>query len=249
MIKAIIVDDENNSRELLKHLIEKECSESIKILALTESVEAAEKKIRQLLPDLLFLDIEIAGQTGFDLLEKIQDIKLDVIFTTAFDHYALKAIKYSAIDYILKPIDPEELKIAVEKIKQKQINNPSLNQLQLLLQNFKQPDSSLAKISLPSIHGHEIVFVKDIIRLESDSHYSIIYLTGKRKIMVAKTLKNYEDILPSDKFYRIHTSHLVNVEHVVRVNNKDNIAIMIDDSSVEISRRKKEEFMLRLGLL
>ena len=248
MIKAIIVDDEKNSRELIKNLIEKHCSSDVEILALAENITKAEQNIRSLNPQLLFLDIEIAGNTGFDLLSNIQDVKLDVIFTTAFDHYALKAIKYSAIDYLLKPIDAEELKIAVEKIKHKQQLKPQLDQLQLLLQNFKQQDSLLSKISLPTAQGHETILLTDIIRCESDDHYTVFHTVNKKKIMVASTLKNYEDILPSDKFFRIHNSHIVNLEFVARI-TKEGYVVMKDDSHVEMSRRKKELFLQKLSLI
>jgi len=247
MIKAIVIDDEKNSRELIKNLVEKHCKQDIEVLALAENITEAESCIRLLQPELLFLDIEISGQTGFDLLAKIPDVKVDVIFITAFDHYALKAIKFSAIDYLLKPIDADELKAAVEKIKSKK-QAPSLEQFQLLLQNFKQPNSEVSKISLPTIHGHEIILIKDIIRCESDDHYTVFYLINKRKIMVATTLKYYEDLLPTDMFFRTHNSHIVNVAHVARV-SKEGYVIMTDDSSIEISRRKKDAFMQRLNLL
>jgi len=248
MIHALIIDDETNSRELLIHLIKKNCADDVVVVASAENVDIAEAAIREHLPNLLFLDIEIAGQTGFDLLEKIQDLQLDVIFTTAFDHYALKAIKFSAIDYLLKPIDSDELKLAVDKIKQRKKHKPTLDQLQLLIQNFKQPDSFSAKISLPTFRGFEIIMLKDIVRLESDGHYVSFHITDKKTILVAATLKNYEDILPAN-FFRIHNSHIVNMNYVVRIASKDNHVTMNDGTELELSRRKKEAFMQQLGLI
>jgi two-component system LytT family response regulator len=248
MIKALIVDDEKNSRELLKNLLEKNCSTEIEIIGLAENIDKAEAMVRNFQPQLIFLDIELSGHSGFDLLERIQDVKFDVIFTTAFDHYALRAIKYSALDYLLKPIDVEELKQSIEKIKAKQNKETSLNQLQLLLQNFKQPDTNFNKISLPTIHGHEIIYLKDIIRLESEDHYTTFFTIHQKKYMVSSTLRHYEEMLPQDKFFRLHNSHIINTDHVSRI-TKEGYVMMVDGSTVEVSRRKKELLNQKLGIL
>jgi two-component system LytT family response regulator len=248
MIKSLIVDDEKNSRELLKNLLEKNCPLDIEIVGLAENIDKAEAIVRSQNPQLIFLDIELSGNTGFDLLEKIQDLKFDVIFTTAFDHYALRAIKYSALDYLLKPIDLDELKLAIEKIKAKQNKETSLNQLQLLLQNFKQPDNNLNKISLPTIHGHEIIYLKDIIRLESEDHYTTFFTIHNKKYMVSSTLRHYEEMLPQDKFFRLHNSHIINTDHVSRI-TKEGFVMMVDGSTVEVSRRKKDLLNQKIGIL
>jgi two-component system LytT family response regulator len=186
--------------------------------------------------------------TGFDLLEKISPIKAGVIFTTATDKYAIKAIKYSALDYLLKPIDGEELKAAVDKLAEKKTGANTMENLTQLLQNLKQGNDSYQKITLPTSTSYEIVFIKDIIRCEADGSYTTFHLTNKRKLMASASLKHYEDLLPANEFMRIHHHHLININHVVRYLKVDGgYAVMSDGSQIEISRRKKDDFLEKLN--
>ena len=247
MIRALVIEDEPQSLAMLSHLLESFKELGIEVVGTAKSVNEALHAIGTTDPDLLFLDIELSGQTGFDLLQALPEPRPQVIFTTAYDQYALKAIKYSALDYLLKPIDPEELKAAVEKVvKQRTDSQLSQDSLQLLLQAIKKPETGFQRISLPSVYGHEIVNVRDIIRCDSEDHYTRFVLTNKKRLLVSNSLKYYEDLLPQDKFFRIHNSHLINIEHVVRV-TKENYVVLSDESSAEISRRKKEAFMQRIG--
>lgn len=246
MIKALILEDEPKSLLLLQNLIEKNFPDEIKIISTATNIEEAEKAIYELEPELLFLDIEVAGSTSFELLEKLEEIKYEVIFTTAFDHYALKAIKFSALDYLLKPIDEDELKIAVNKIKAKKKNLPEMDSIKLLIQQLNLKEPTFSRISLPSVYGQEIVNVKDIIRCDSEDHYTRFTLVNKKKLLVSNTLKYYEDLLPSEQFFRIHNSHIVNINHVLRI-TKEGYVLLSDDSTAEISRRKKETFMQKIG--
>jgi len=247
MIKTIIVEDEKKSREVLNKLIQKNCPD-LNVVGTAASVEEAVAVIKKEKPDLVFLDIELSDGTGFDILEQVQGLNFEVIFATAYDQYAIKAIKYSAIDYLLKPIDVDELKKSVEKLSQKKSDLSQIENLRFLLQNFKKPDENFSKITLPTGNAYEIVLVNDIIRLEADESYTYVILTNNRKFHVTQTMKHFEDILPTELFMRIHHAHLINMKHVIRFLKVDSgYAVMSDGSQLEISRRKKDQFLEVLG--
>lgn len=247
MINAIIIEDEKKSMEVLQALVTANCPE-VNILGNADSVSTGIELIKKVSPNLIFLDIEMADGSGFDLLERVGSGNYDVIFTTASDAHALKAIKFSAIDYLLKPIDGDELKAAVEKHKLKKPNDASLENLRFLLQNFKQPSQQYSKITLPTGNAYEIVNVKDIIRCEADGSYTTFFLESKKKLLVSASLKHYEDLLPEDEFIRVHHHHLINMAHVIRYLKTDGgYAVMSDGTQIEISRRKKEAFLARLN--
>lgn len=247
MIKAVIVEDEDNSRELLQSLVTKHCA-GVEVVASAANVKEGVEAINKHNPDLIFLDISMPDGTGFDLLEKISPVKSDIIFTTATDKYAIKAIKYSALDYLLKPIDAEELKSAVNKLIDKKSKGNTVENLAHLLQNLKQGNDSYQKITLPTTNAYEIVYIKDIIRCEADGSYTAFHLTEKRKLLASASLKHYEDLLPTSQFLRIHHHHLINISHVIRYLKTDGgYAVMSDGSQLEISRRKKEDFLAMLN--
>lgn len=247
MINAVIVEDEKKSREVLQALVKANCPD-VNLVGSAESVAEGEQLIRNTKPRLVFLDIEMADGSGFDLLEKVPNTGFDIIFTTASDAHALRAIKYSAIDYLLKPIDGDELKAAVEKIRAKESDNNNLENLKFLLQNFRKPNEQYSKITLPTGNAYEIVNVKDIIRCEADGSYTSFFLENKKKLLVSASLKHYEDLLPPDDFIRVHHHHLVNMNHVVRFLKADGgYAVMSDGTQIEISRRKKDAFIQRLN--
>lgn len=247
MIKAVIVEDEAQSRELLQTLVSKHCT-GVEVVGTASNVKEGIEAVNKHNPDLLFLDISMPDGTGFDLLEKISPVKFDIIFTTATDKYAIKAIKYSALDYLLKPIDIEELKNAVNKLLDKKTKGGSVENLAQLLQNLKQGGDSYQKITLPTTNAYEIVYVKDIVRCEADGSYTAFYLTDKRKLLASASLKHYEDLLPTNQFLRIHHHHLINISHVIRYLKTDGgYAVMSDGSQLEISRRKKEDFLAMLN--
>ncbi|HLG04301.1 MAG TPA: LytTR family DNA-binding domain-containing protein [Bacteroidia bacterium] len=252
MITAVIIEDEKKSSEVLEVLIKANCPD-VSIVGVAESVAEGEALIRDEKPQLIFLDIEMADGSGFDLLERVPNTGFDVIFTTASDAHALRAIKYSAIDYLLKPIDAEELKTAVDKIRAKQsaaTDNSNLENLKFLLQNFRKPNEQYSKITLPTGNAYEIVNVKDIIRCEADGSYTSFFLENKKKLLVSASLKHYEDLLPPGDFIRVHHHHLVNMSHVVRYLKADGgYAVMSDGTQIEISRRKKDAFLQRLNKL
>jgi two-component system LytT family response regulator len=245
MIKTVLVEDEKKSREVLQKMLEKHCPD-VQLLGSASSVTEGVEMIRSQKPELVFLDIELTDGTGFDVLEKVKDQQFDVVFATAYDQYAIKAIKFSAIDYLLKPYDIDELKAAVKKIADKKAQHaaPNLDNIKFLLDNFKKQDENYNKITLPTGNAYEIVQIKDIVRCEADGSYTNFYLSDKRHFMVTQNLKHYEDILPGDKFLRVHHAHLINMDHVVRFLKEDSgYAIMSDGSKIEISRRKREQFL------
>ncbi len=247
MIKTVIIEDEQKSREMLAAIIEKNCPE-LSVIGLAKNVKEGVQLIESLNPELVFLDISMPDGSGFDLLEKVFGHKFELIFATASDQHAIKAFKYSACDYLLKPIDIEELKAAVDKVVKKKSAVPNMANLEFLVQHLKRADEVPQKITLPTGNAYEIVNIKDIIRCEADGSYTNFYLNDKRKLMISAGLKHYEDLLPEGDFIRVHHHHLINMNHVVRFLKEDGgYAIMSDGSKIEISRRKKEAFMEKLN--
>lgn len=247
MYKAIIVEDELHAREFLKNIVNSYCSD-LALVALAGSVEEAAAAIKLHQPDLVFLDIEMQTGTGFDLLQQFPQPSFDVIFTTAYDHYAIRAIKFSAVDYLLKPIDIDELQQSVAKVIEKKKNSTGQQALQLLLKNLQNPQQSEQSITLSTSDGLEFIALKDIIRIEASGPYSHFFLKDKKKIIVSRNLKEYETLLTDHGFFRVHNSHIINIREVKRMIKTDGgYAVMSDDSNISISPKKKDEFFEMIG--
>jgi two-component system, LytTR family, response regulator len=246
MINAIIVDDEETSRDTLSQLIQMYCPE-VKVMALCDSAPNAQKAIEKLKPNLVFLDIEMPFQNGFSLLEEIKYPTFHVIFTTAYNHYAIKAIKYSALDYLLKPVDGEELVAAIDKIKQLEKNKTlPIQDFEILLSNL-QAKGREVKIAVPTFDGLQMINTKDIIKCIAHESYTQIVLENRTQLVVSKILKEYEELLSDLNFFRVHHSCLINLSHVVKyVKGEGGYVIMTDGESVEVSRRKKSELLNNL---
>jgi two-component system LytT family response regulator len=247
MLNAIIIDDEASGVESLQILLGKYCP-SVNVAGVATSGDEAQKKIQELKPDLIFLDIEMPYGSGFDLLKKISKITFDIIFTTAYDRYAIKAIKHNAIDYLLKPIDPDELIQAVKKSEERKekgtIEFSSADLIEALGKSKRTQ-----KLSIKTMDGIVFVNPADIIRLKADSNYTEIFLVNSKKIMASKTLKEFEKALAGMNFFRIHNSHLINLEHVEKyVRGEGGCVTMTDASSLEVSRNKKNELLSLLSL-
>jgi two-component system LytT family response regulator len=239
MIKALIVDDEQSSIDLLQWLIAQYCPD-ISAIQTARSVKDALPLIHKFQPDIVFLDIQMPHQSGFDLLTTIDQWNFEVIFTTAFNEFAIQAIRFSALDYLLKPIDESELKKAVERFKAKRIYAPAGQQLfRNFIQNISQGKKEKFKLALADVNEVKYVTLDEIIRLQADSNYSKVYLTQKRIFVSAKTLKEYDEILKEQHFLRIHKSHLINPAHIESY-DKQGWLRMSDGSEVEVARRKKE---------
>lgn len=246
MINAIIVDDELKSRESLKILLEEFC-DNVTVKALCKDVAEAVQAIQQYKPDVVFLDIQLQRETGFDLLTQLGDFNFEVIFTTAYAEYAIKAFKFAAIDYLLKPIDIEELKRALSKV-EKRMNDSISLRLQQLMQNLKNTSSENYKLALPTTDGLVFVKMQDILYCEASSNYTEITVTDGKKYIVSRTLKEYEDMLGEHNFYRIHNSYLINLNAIKKyVRGEGGYVIMSNDKSLDVSKRKKEGFLARIG--
>lgn len=240
-MRAIIIDDEKKGREILKSLIETYCKE-VEIIAQACNAEEGYELIQKHEPDVVFLDVEMPSGDGFSLLERFDEITFQIVFTTAFDDYAIKAIKFHALDYLLKPIDIDELRVAVENVKKAlQEERGTNNRYMEMLQSRKE---NTGKLALPIKDGIVYLSISEIIRVESDGAYSIFYTDCGKKHLSSKNLGEYEDILPGFGFFRVHRSHIVNVKKVKKFIRSDgNFIEMEDGSRVEIARRKKDEFL------
>ncbi|MFM9986205.1 MAG: LytR/AlgR family response regulator transcription factor [Flavobacteriales bacterium] len=244
-LKAILVDDEATSRNVLREYIQRYCPQVI-VVAEADSVQNAIPVIQNHKPDILFLDVEMPKGNGFDLLEQIGDVEFETIFVTAYDHYAIQALNYSAAYYLLKPVSIDELIAAVDKIvllKEKS-NSPSFRKV--LLENIHQQDLQQKKIVLPLLEGFEVVRLEDIVACEAHDNFTDFYFTSRSKMMICRSLKFYEELLQESGFLRVHKSHLINLEHVVKYNRgKGGIATMSNGQEIAISAQKKDQFLER----
>lgn len=248
MIKAIIIDDEKNNQELISNLLNS-YAENIHVAAIAGSVETAYHAIIEHQPDLIFLDIQMPDGTGFDLLKKFDKIDFKVIFVTAHQEYAIEAFKFSAIDYLLKPLSPSNLISAVKKVEES-INSEEINlKLKTLLSNISEPLKNKKKIVLKTMERIYSVDINDVIRFESDGGYTKVYLVDGKRIMVSRTMKEYDDLLLGSDFLRVHNSHLINMNHLFCFEKAEGHVVMKDDSIVPVSNRKKEQLLELLNMI
>ena len=235
MIKAVIIDDIPEAIEVLKSDLENYCV-NIEVVGRAEGVVSGAKVIKELNPDLVFLDIQMQDGTGFDLLEILPETNFKLIFTTASDEYAVKAFKFSAVDYLLKPIDPDELMDAVRRVEDQ--DKPA-ERIDLLKENFSQPK----RIALNTLEKIHIVNVEEILRCESNINYTMFYFTDGTKLLVTKTLKEFDKLLSDHDFIRVHQSHLINTRFIKEFTKSDGYIIMKDGTKVPVSTRKKQVLM------
>lgn len=249
MYKTIIIDDEKGCIDTLESFL-KDIPE-ITVIATANSISQAQEMIETLQPQLVFLDIEMPGGNGFELLERISPINFDIIFTTAFDQYAIKAIKYSALDYLLKPIDPDELQASIKRFTSKKHDQNLINnKFKTLLSNISG-EATHQKIAISDNEGVNFIKINDIIRFQSDGSYTYMYTVQNPKpTLISKPIGEYQDILSNEQFIRIHRSHFININHVTKfVKGDGSYAVMTDGSKVEVSRRKRAEFTEALAAL
>jgi len=242
-IKAVIVDDEQHSLETTDILIRKYCP-GILITGLADSPEKGIALIDALKPDLVFLDIAMPRMNGFEMLQFVQFKNFEIIFTTAFDAYAIKAFRVNAMDYLLKPIEPEELIRAVEKVKVKIEKSQQLNRIDEILQNSAFQGLRKNKLALPVDGKISMIEFDSILYCESDGNYTRIYLTDKKRFMISKTLKDIENLLPQTDFLRIHHSYVVNINHIKEyIRGEGGEVLMSNGEVLRVSRNKKEELL------
>jgi len=244
MLKAIIVDDEPYCCESLIALLED--NSDVSIVSVCHNGIEALSAIKTHSPDIVFLDVEMPKMNGFEMLEKLNQVNFEIIFTTSYDQYALKAIRFSAIDYLLKPIDSEELQKAVQKVNNR-TQKPISQQLEILLQRVHQPSTPINKIAMPTMEGLQMIPVESIISCESDSNYTVLQLKNNKKLIVSRTLKEIEELLEEHSFVRVHRCYLANLNEVEKyVKGEGGYLVMSDGSSIDVSRNKKEMLMKKL---
>lgn len=244
MIRSVIVDDEENSRIVLENLLTEFC-EGIEVLTTVDSIKTAVEAIQKYQPDLVFLDIEMPEENGFKLFDYFEEPTFDVVFTTAYDQYALKAFKFSAVDYLLKPIDLEELQKALLKFKEKKNRLVNHEQFQTLRYNF---NNSFRKLALPTSDGFIFIELDTIIRFEADSNYTVVFVKDGKKYLISRTLREYEDLLSELNFLRINRSHLINFNHIKKYKkSKRPIVEMIDGSHINLAPSRRKEFLEKLN--
>ncbi len=243
MLKAIIVDDEKISRDILNDYIAKYCPE-VTVLAQCDSVKTGLLAIEKHQPDIVFLDVEMPKGNGFDLLEQVKDIQFETIFVTAFDNYAIQALNYSAAYYILKPVSIDELVAAVDKIKNQKQKNTAGVHTKVLLENIKNKTISQHKIVLPLQDGFEVVNLKDIVHCDAHDNFTDFHFVSGQKMMICRTLKFYEELLGESGFMRVHKSHLINLDHVMKYKRgKGGQLTMSNGAVIDVSPNKKDELM------
>ena len=242
-ITAILVDDEQDSRTILSSYLAKYCPD-VKLLAQCDSVKSALEAIKTHGPELLFLDIEMPYGNGFDLLDQVEEINFETVFVTAYDHYAIQALNQSAAYYLLKPIDIDELVAAVEKIVEERTATDYIEHARILLENIKAPKEQPAKLMLPTMDGFEVIRPEKILYCEADDNFTKFHLQDKRQLLICKTLKYFEGVLNSGQFMRIHRSHLINLDCVVRyTKGKGGYVTLENGAELEVAPKKKADFL------
>ena len=247
MLRSVIIDDEPQNASVLKDDIITHCP-SVQVIAVCHSAKEGIMAIKKEKPDLAFLDIEMPWMNGFEMLEMLDDINFSIIFTTAHDEFAAKAFRISAVDYLLKPIDANDLKEAVQKVEKKMDEGSSLSHITNLLRNIKQPSAD-QKIALPQREGYEFVEVSSILHCHAEGAYTKVFLDNKKTMVISRTLGDVEELLPPDLFQRIHHSSLVNVSYISQFLRTDGgYVVLKNGEKLSVSKAKKEMLMARLGL-
>jgi len=242
MLRTIIIDDEAPMRQSLKMMLKASCP-GIRVIASADGVKSGVAAIRKFHPDLVFLDIQMGDGTGFDLLNQLEPIEFKLIFITAYDQYAVNAFKFSAMDYLLKPVDQEELEKAVKKT-EKTILQGIKTQLNALESNMGQEETTSRKIILRTHDSIHLITTREIVCCESDGSYTIFHITNGNNIVVSSSLKEYDEILSESGFFRVHKSFLINLSHIIRFEKSDGgYIILSNDSKVPVASRKKEQLL------
>lgn len=243
MIKAVIIDDEVNAQNLLEKTLDRYFPNRFNVVEKCSSVDSGVVAIRKYEPELVFLDIQMPEKNGFELFKNFDTINFEVIFTTAFNQFAIKAIKRSALDYLLKPINHLELAEAIKKFEKRNEGNSAQKKLALLLENLNVNDQNVSKIAFPTLEGFELIHTNQILYCRAESNYcSIKRIDGSTKT-AAKTLKYVEEILPGGSFQRVHKSYVINLNYVVRYNKANKEIELTTGEKLPVSFRKEEEFI------
>lgn len=247
MLRTLIIDDEDDAREKVAFLLKRYCADTVEVLAECADGEEALDAIGRHGPDLLFLDVEMPRMTGFELLRKVGRPTFDVIFTTAHDHYAIKAIKFSAIDYLLKPIDIDQVKEAVARVLEKRGAQGADARVPQLMENTR-PGAQPTTLSVPAQDGFVVVKLADILWLEASNFYTVLHLRGGRQLVATRTLKDFEEMLAGTDFQRIHRGHMINLAHLERyIKGTGGQVVMAGGRTLDVSRTQKDGLLARMG--
>ncbi|HSZ25135.1 MAG TPA: LytTR family DNA-binding domain-containing protein [Cytophagaceae bacterium] len=248
MLNAIIIDDEQKSCENLKILLEDFCKD-VYISEMANTVANGIAAIQHHRPDVVFLDIQMQKETGFDLLKKIPLLDFEVIFVTAYSEFAIEAIKFSALDYLLKPIDINDLQAAVLKVEKKLLKSTLKDQLEILMHNFKMESGENYKLAIPNGEGLVFIEIKNLIYCEAQSNYTKLFMKDGKNYLVSKTLKEYDNLLSKYGFYRIHHTFLINTREIKKyVKGDGGYVVMSNDQSIDVSKRKKDAFLKSINI-
>ena len=246
-LKAILIDDESNSRNSLRQKLLTHCP-MVEVIAEADNGDEGIKAIEAHKPDIVFLDVEMPRMNGFIMLQQLEHRNFELIFTTAYDHYAIQAIRFSALDYLVKPIAIDTLKQAVERAQEKRQTDAPNQRIETLLYNLLDEKNTNTRIAIPSMEGLQFVEIATIVYLEAESNYTFIHLDPVSRVTVTKTLKEFEELLPSHTFIRIHHSFLVNKNHIRKYLKGDGGQVLMSNGKMlDVARRKKEEFMKAIG--
>lgn len=247
VMHAIIVEDDKLNATMLEDLIKDQYADEIALLKVCRSGSEAVKVLGKEDVDLIFLDVELPDMNAFELLEKLKSASFEIIFTTSHNKYAIDALRHSAFDYLLKPIDQEALAKSIKRLREK-INKASENQLISLLKDLKRSRANKQKVALPTGDGLELIKLHDIVRCESDSNYTTVFLIGNKKLVISKTLKEITELIDHPDFFRVHHSHLINLNKVQKyIRGSGGHVIMEDNATVSVARNKKDEFLQLFG--
>jgi len=247
VIQTIIIEDDQNSRDFLQEMLT-EHFKNVELVAVCKTADEGKTAIEVCHPDLVFSDVELENTSAFDMLQQINTIDFEVIFTTGYEKYAIQAIKFSALDYLLKPFSLSDLTGALNHYLQKQNKKQSARQFETLFYNLRHIQRGSKKIALPTSNGLVMIPLNEVIRCQSELNYTIFFLNNKKKIVISKTLKEYDEMLSEFDFVRVHNSHLINLHHVLNYTKGEGGTItMSDGSEVDVSRRKKEEFLTKIA--
>jgi two-component system LytT family response regulator len=246
MIRTVLVDDEIDSIRVLETLLETFCPQ-VGIVGKADGVETALQAIQASQPDLVILDIEMTRGNAFDLLNQLHPMTFQVIFVTAFDNYAVRAFKYSAIDYLLKPVDIDDLRSALDRVTERTQEKDVMGKMKVLLDNMGTLNLSQQKMAVPTITGLMFVAIRDIVRFEAKGNYTVIFLNNGDQVIASRNIKDYEDLLPESIFCRVHHSHIISLQKIQKYyKGRGGYVVMEDGSSIEVASRRREEFLRRL---
>lgn len=247
MINYVLIDDEPKNTRILQKMLEEFCPDTC-CAGLAASAEEGEDLIRKVSPDLVFLDIQLSKEDAFNLLERLLPVKFEIIFVTAYNEYAVRAFRYSAIDYLLKPVNIQELSTAVQRAAQKLKQRDANGQLHNLLTSLRNPGITQHKLALPNAECLTFIAIEDIVRCEASGGYTFFHMSNGEKLLSTRTIKEYEELLPPEMFMRIHNSHIVNLMHVKKYYRGRGGYIEMDGkTTIEVSTRRRNDFLSRFG--